>query len=195
MADYVAFFWLLFLADVKDATTHPPDDPAHCHPLPHCHFPSSFLALMAMLIPIHLWLIIHFHGIEFIEFIWLREFESMLKTMKATKMRISRSLSNPLRTIGHIWPVFTVLYISLNISRSWLLFFKNNPIFDISGKFAIEWWYSFWFLGQNSLRKALLKMTKISKKLRFFENLIVLKGLIEYPNLRKALKNVWKCKI
>ena len=101
----------------------------------------------------------------------------MLKTIKPTKMRISRSLSNPLRTIGHIWPVFTVLYISLNISRSWLLFFKNNPIFDISGKFAIEWWYSFWFLVQNSLRKAPLKMTKISKKIRFFENLIVLKGL------------------
>ena len=119
----------------------------------------------------------------------------MLKTIKPTKMRISRSLSNPLRTIGHIWPVFTVLYISLNISRSWLLFFKNNPIFDISGKFAIEWWCSYWFLVKNSQRKALLKMTKILKKMRFFENLIVLKGLIECPNLRKALKNVWKCKI
>ena len=105
----------------------------------------------------------------------------MLKTIKPTKMRISRSLSNPLRTIGHIWPVFTVLYISLNISRFWLLFFKNNPIFDISGKFAIEWWYGFTYLIKNSLRKRLAKIGDMKRKTQFFENRPGIKGLNKTP--------------
>ena len=86
-------------------------------------------------------------------------------TMRCDWLRNRECLKfNPLRKIYHVWPVFTVSYISLNISRSRLLSFKNNTVFDISVKFAIEWWYSFWLLVQNSLWKALPKMTKISKK-------------------------------
>ena len=72
-----------------------------------------------------------------------------------------------------------MLYISINISRCWPPNFKNNPIIDIYGKSAIDWWYDYLFLLKNSLWKWLSKMAKIQEK-NLFENIIVLivfKGL------------------
>ena len=80
-----------------------------------------------------------------------------------------------------LWcPKSTVLHILLNISKSSPLNFKNNPIFGIYVKFAIDWWYSFTYLVKNSLRKRLSKIEELKKKIRFFENHPGVKGLIRH---------------
>ena len=64
-----------------------------------------------------------------------------------------------------LWcPKSTVLHILLNISKSSPLNFKNNPIFGIYVKFAVDWWYSFTYLVKNSLRKRLAKIEEMKKE-------------------------------
>ena len=72
---------------------------------------------------------------------------------------------NPLSTIDAIFPYFTVLHVLLIISKFCRLNFKNNPIFRIYVKFAIDWWYRFKYSVKNLLRKLLSKIEEMKKQL------------------------------
>ena len=100
---------------------------------------------------------------------------------KKSKSRIKvifDTQTNPLTPTPHICVIFTILHVWLIISKSWPGKIKNNPIFGIYIKFPIEWWYSFWYLIEKSMRKMLPKLEEKQKKTDFFENRPGVKGLI-----------------